>query len=163
MLSHKLHNVMESAYRSQSMWILWKQTRSSSNIHYTKQHGTQSNPHTNQDKQLHSIKHIQHHHETKTVQVHGHVFLWIKDRVQQEQFIIYRHPRTENIADYFTKHHLEMHHWHIKDIYIQPSNHGSKYTLTNEPSALQRHFNTCPVCITKAALKALLLSSKPTA
>lgn len=37
-------------------------------------------------------------------------FYWLRDCVQQRQFIIYWRPGTENLADYFTKHHLAAHH-----------------------------------------------------
>ena len=37
-------------------------------------------------------------------------FHWIRDRVQQNQFLIYWVPGNENIADYVTKHHPASHH-----------------------------------------------------
>ncbi len=35
-------------------------------------------------------------------------FYWIRDRVKQNQFIIYWRPGTENLGDYFTKHHQHL-------------------------------------------------------
>jgi hypothetical protein len=32
-------------------------------------------------------------------------FYWVRDRVKQEQFIVYRKKGSENDADYLTKHH----------------------------------------------------------
>ena len=32
-------------------------------------------------------------------------FYWIRDRVQQKQFLVYWQPGTSNFGDYFTKHH----------------------------------------------------------
>jgi hypothetical protein len=45
-------------------------------------------------------------------------FYWIKDRVKQGQFIVYWGPGYQNLADYFTKHHLPAHHKRMREIYI---------------------------------------------
>jgi hypothetical protein len=45
-------------------------------------------------------------------------FYWIKDRVKQGQFQIYWGPGFQNLADYFTKHHLPAHRKRIRDVYI---------------------------------------------
>jgi hypothetical protein len=45
-------------------------------------------------------------------------FYWIKDRVKQGQFNVYWGPGFQNLADYFTKHHLPAHHKRIRDVYI---------------------------------------------
>jgi hypothetical protein len=45
-------------------------------------------------------------------------FYWIKDRVKQGQFNIYWGPGFQNLADYFTKHHLPAHHKRMREIYI---------------------------------------------
>jgi hypothetical protein len=37
-------------------------------------------------------------------------FYWIKDRVQQKQFLVYWRPGPENLGDYHTKHHSPSHH-----------------------------------------------------
>jgi hypothetical protein len=45
-------------------------------------------------------------------------FYWIKDRLKQGQFNVYWGPGYQNLADYFTKHHLPAHHKRIREIYI---------------------------------------------
>jgi hypothetical protein len=45
-------------------------------------------------------------------------FYWIKDRVKQGQISVYWGPVYQNLADYFTKHHLPAHHKIMRKIYI---------------------------------------------
>jgi hypothetical protein len=45
-------------------------------------------------------------------------FYWIKDRVKQGQFNVYRGLGFQNLADYFTKHHSPAHHKIIRNVYI---------------------------------------------
>jgi hypothetical protein len=45
-------------------------------------------------------------------------FYWIKDRVKQGQFNVYRGRGFQNLADYFTKQHLPAHHKWIRNVYI---------------------------------------------
>jgi hypothetical protein len=45
-------------------------------------------------------------------------FYWIKDRVKQGQFNVYWGPGYQNLAYYFTKHHLPAHHKRMRKIYI---------------------------------------------
>jgi len=45
-------------------------------------------------------------------------FYWIHDRVQQGQFLIYWQPGTQNLADYFTKHHAPQHHCEQRYVYL---------------------------------------------
>jgi hypothetical protein len=47
-------------------------------------------------------------------------FYWIRDRVKQNQFIIYWRPGTENLGDYFTKHHPASRHHLIRDSFLVP-------------------------------------------
>ena len=47
-------------------------------------------------------------------------FYWIKERVKQGQFYIYRQPGKTNLADYFTKHHPTLHHRKMKYVYLTP-------------------------------------------
>ena len=44
-------------------------------------------------------------------------FYWIKDQVKQGQYYIYWQQGSENMADYFTKHHPARHHHHRRDYY----------------------------------------------
>jgi hypothetical protein len=52
---------------------------------------------------------------TKAMDMH---FYWIKDRVKQGQYNVYWGPGSQNLADYFTKHHSPAHHKRIRDVYI---------------------------------------------
>jgi hypothetical protein len=54
----------------------------------------------------------------KLTKAMGMRFYWIKDRVKQGQFRIYWGPGSQNLADYFTKHHLPAHHKRILNVYI---------------------------------------------
>jgi hypothetical protein len=48
-------------------------------------------------------------------------FYWVKDRVKQGQCNVYSGPGYQNLADFFTKHHLPAHHKIIREIYIHAS------------------------------------------
>ena len=37
-------------------------------------------------------------------------FFWVRDRLKQGQFRIFREKGASNLADYFTKHHSPAHH-----------------------------------------------------
>ena len=48
-------------------------------------------------------------------------FYWVRDRVNQGQFIIYCRPGVANLDDYFTKHqppsyHIKVRHHYVPDI-----------------------------------------------
>jgi hypothetical protein len=45
-------------------------------------------------------------------------FYWVKDRVEQKQFIIYWQPGLTNLADYFSKHHSPAHHRKMRSHYL---------------------------------------------
>jgi hypothetical protein len=45
-------------------------------------------------------------------------FYWIRDRVRQEQFLIYWRKGSTNRADYFTKHHPTKHHRRMRPMYL---------------------------------------------
>ena len=45
-------------------------------------------------------------------------FYWIKDRVKMGHFHIFWRPGTENIADYWTKHHPASHHREMRPIVL---------------------------------------------
>jgi hypothetical protein len=68
-------------------------------------------------------------------------FYWIKDRVKQGQFVVYWGPGYQNLADYFTKHHLPAHHKRMREIYI----HADEQPINRKgirDSALQGCVNT---------------------
>ena len=46
-------------------------------------------------------------------------FYWLRDRIAQNQFIIYWKPGKENYADYFTKHHPIAHHKTMRSTYLK--------------------------------------------
>ena len=64
-------------------------------------------------------------------------FYWVKDRVQQGQIIIYWKPGSENMADYFTKHHLPAHHRLMRPIYFQETLDSLKEAGKTSPRTLQ--------------------------
>jgi hypothetical protein len=45
-------------------------------------------------------------------------FYWIKDRVKQGQFLVHWRRGTDNLADYFTKHHSPAHHRLMRSRYL---------------------------------------------
>lgn len=49
-------------------------------------------------------------------------FYWIKDRIKQGHFDIFWRPGTENLADYWTKHHPASHHREMRPIVLNNSN-----------------------------------------
>jgi hypothetical protein len=63
-------------------------------------------------------------------------FYWIRDRVKQNQFIIYWRPGTENLGDYFTKHHPTSHHRLIRDSFLVPKPTSRKYAPSHNPSVM---------------------------
>jgi hypothetical protein len=68
-------------------------------------------------------------------------FYWIKDRVKQGQFKIYWGPGFQNLADYFTKHHLPAHHKRIRDVYIHANERPINRKVIRD-SALRGCVNT---------------------
>lgn len=46
-------------------------------------------------------------------------FYWIRDRIDQMQFIVHWKPGTSNHGDYFTKHHPSAHHQALRYTYLQ--------------------------------------------
>ena len=45
-------------------------------------------------------------------------FYWVRDRVNQDQFIVYWRPEADNLGDYHTKHHPSSHHIKVRSNYI---------------------------------------------
>jgi hypothetical protein len=46
-------------------------------------------------------------------------FYWVRDRVRQNNFLVYWKPGRENLGDYFTKHHPPAHHQTMRSTYLQ--------------------------------------------
>ncbi len=60
---------------------------------------------------------------------------WMKDRTQQGQFNVFWAPGRDNLADYFTKHHLPAHHRLMRPQYL----HEPRYTNSKSThSRIQR-------------------------
>jgi hypothetical protein len=53
-------------------------------------------------------------------------FYWVRDRVQHGHFLVYWRPGTENLADYFTKHHPTAHHRLVRHTFLQPTTAGAR-------------------------------------
>jgi hypothetical protein len=49
-------------------------------------------------------------------------YYWVRDRVRQGQFIIYWQRGSDNLADYFTKHHPPSHHRRMRSRYLHTHN-----------------------------------------
>ena len=43
---------------------------------------------------------------------------WVRDRVNQDQFIICWRPGVSNLGDYHTKHHPSSHHIKVRSHYV---------------------------------------------
>ena len=54
-------------------------------------------------------------------------FYWVRDRINQRQFIVYWQPGVENKGDYNTKHHPATYHKSERYKYLQPTADGRKY------------------------------------
>jgi hypothetical protein len=47
-------------------------------------------------------------------------FYWVRDRVRQNQFVVHWRKGSDNLADYFTKHHSPSHHRIMRPQYLHP-------------------------------------------
>jgi len=45
-------------------------------------------------------------------------FYWVRDRTDQKQFHVFWAPGSQNLADYFTKHHTAAHHQRMRPVYL---------------------------------------------
>jgi hypothetical protein len=81
-------------------------------------------------------------------------FYWNKDQVEQGQFLIYWRPGSENLGDYFTKHHSPSHHRLMRPVFLHP-------TPTQKPSysdALRGCVNSASVCAPNSAPRLVRLT-----
>jgi hypothetical protein len=62
-------------------------------------------------------------------------FYWDPDRVNQGHFLVYWRPGTENLADYFTKHHPTAHHRLVGNTFLHPTKAGARalFARSNVP------------------------------
>ena len=58
-------------------------------------------------------------------------FYWIRDRVDQKQFQFYWRKGSENLADYFTKHHPASHHQRLRSRYLQQFDGATRQDSAN--------------------------------
>ena len=59
-------------------------------------------------------------------------YFWIANQVTQQVFKVIWAPGIQNLADYFTKHHMAAHHQKVRSYYLSYSN--SPDTLANAPA-----------------------------
>jgi hypothetical protein len=85
-------------------------------------------------------------------------FYWIRDRIQQGQFLVHWKPVLSNQADYFIKHHSPSHHQTLRNTYLQGNaftnlhNSVLRYLILHES-----HQNVKTLKKTHNKLKPLLL------
>jgi hypothetical protein len=62
-------------------------------------------------------------------------FYWVRDRVKHGHFLVYWRPGTENLADYFTKHHPTAHHHLVPNTFLHPTKWGARalFARSNGP------------------------------
>ena len=53
-------------------------------------------------------------------------YYWIRDRVRQGHFTVEWKKGTQNLADYFTKHHPKRHHAVIRSTYLHDPNNSNR-------------------------------------
>jgi hypothetical protein len=77
-------------------------------------------------------------------------FYWVKDRVAQGQFIVHWRKGSDNLADYFTKHHSPSHHRLMRSRYLlelhrpppaASSSCGEGALIRDKPQSLVATFN----------------------
>jgi hypothetical protein len=75
-------------------------------------------------------------------------FYWVRDRVRQNQFIVHWRKGTDNLADYFTKHHSPSHHRLMRDHYLHPATPATSVPIATAPPSHAAHLVDChfPQC-----------------
>jgi hypothetical protein len=61
-------------------------------------------------------------------------FYWVQDRVRQKQFLVYWRQGSENLGDYFTKHHSTAHHRIIRPTYLHVVKQANALVAPISPS-----------------------------
>jgi hypothetical protein len=69
---------------------------------------TNLHPHTNQQFNCPRTTHQQNY--AQGIEGHGHGFHWLRCHEAQDQYCFYLRPWTQNLEDYWTKHHPASHH-----------------------------------------------------
>jgi hypothetical protein len=62
-------------------------------------------------------------------------FYWIKDRVAQDQYVVHWRKGSDNLADYFTKHHSLSHHRLMRLRYLADLHQPASLQGCVEPAA----------------------------
>jgi hypothetical protein len=62
-------------------------------------------------------------------------FYWIKDRVAQDQYVVHWSKGSNNLADYFTKHHSPSHHHLMRLRYLVNLHQPASLQGCVEPAA----------------------------
>jgi len=62
-------------------------------------------------------------------------FYWFKDRVAQDQYVVHWRIGSNNLADYFTKHHSPSHHCHMRSRYLVDLHRPASLQGCVEPAA----------------------------
>ena len=92
-------------------------------------------------------------------------FYWVQDRVRQGEIAVHWQQGTDNLADYFTKHHPPSHHIHMRPVYLHTSNlahdtatdwKGVLIRPEPEPYQATQH---CDMCVSQQPCR---LNSYPT-
>jgi hypothetical protein len=92
----------------------------------------------------------------KAMDMHFH---WLKFRNAKGQFCYYWRPGTQNLADYFTKHHPTSHHKSVRPTTLTPAN-DPEYTKLFETSTIPGTFE--PQIKTTASTKLLVKNLRQT-
>jgi hypothetical protein len=72
-------------------------------------------------------------------------FYWVRDRVNQGHFLVYWRPGTENLADYFTKHHPTAHHRLVRNTFLHPTKVGARALFARSNNVPHRSLRGCVV------------------
>ena len=64
-------------------------------------------------------------------------FYWLQDRIRSGQYSLFWAPGSENLGDYFTKHHAPAHHKRVRPLYLyNPQSNSIQLAEHSTPQAL---------------------------
>jgi hypothetical protein len=64
-------------------------------------------------------------------------FFWVWDKIAQEMYALQWHPGQENLANYQSKHHVDLHHATVRPWYLHMENSPWVLPWAQRPSALK--------------------------
>ncbi len=110
--------------------------------------------HTNANRQRNRTRATYQQNSTKSTKAMDMSFHWLRCRDSQGQFWYYWRPGTQNLADYFTKHHPATHHKSLRPTILTAVNNPEyrKLFVTQE-SVSPRQINVKPSGNKKELLK----------